>query len=426
VREDGELREGDFYCWQHKEQAEQKVVEKLKGARVGRRSTEVFPLRERSSIDTLVQRLGIAAVSGSQARKTEKRARVPGPPRRTETRDFAAGRRGDCAPYAEKYDSVPSARRKTKSPKPGFWASLCCVAGDDDEDYVEIVQHKKRVEQSRPQEMTATSSPAFGVPPRSNIGTSRSPSVAVSARRADKAPPARPAEHDRRDSSRSQTGQLLSLIPQHLSPQTTSLLLAELCKPISSHDEEGYIYIFWLTPQAKQAPAGETARSLLAPPSRPHRERRISDVMTEYSFDSTEPVTRGKRTIMLKIGRASNVTRRMNEWQRQCGYALNLVRWYPYVPSPPSDTAAAALSEPLYPDLSGSRREGDVAVRKVPCAKRVERLVHLELAEMQVKRQCAACGKEHREWFEVEASQAGVRAVDECVRRWVGWAEGRA
>jgi hypothetical protein len=53
----------------------------------------------------------------------------------------------------------------------------------------------------------------------------------------------------------------------------------------------------------------------------------------------------------------------------------------------------------------------------------VERLIHLELAEKQVKRQCTACGKEHREWFEVEANQAGVKAVDETVRRWVGWAE---
>ena len=62
-------------------------------------------------------------------------------------------------------------------------------------------------------------------------------------------------------------------------------------------------------------------------------------------------------------------------------------------------------------------------MHKVPNVKRVERLIHLELAEQQVKRQCAACGKEHREWFEVEASQAGVRGVDEVVRRWVGWSE---
>jgi hypothetical protein len=38
-------------------------------------------------------------------------------------------------------------------------------------------------------------------------------------------------------------------------------------------------------------------------------------------------------------------------------------------------------------------------------------------------KKCDACGKDHREWFEVEASKKGVKAVDEVVRRWVDWAE---
>jgi hypothetical protein len=63
-------------------------------------------------------------------------------------------------------------------------------------------------------------------------------------------------------------------------------------------------------------------------------------------------------------------------------------------------------------------------VRKVPHAHRVERLIHIELADQRVRRDCAACGKEHREWFEVEATREGVKGVDEVVRRWVGWAEG--
>lgn len=65
-------------------------------------------------------------------------------------------------------------------------------------------------------------------------------------------------------------------------------------------------------------------------------------------------------------------------------------------------------------------------MKKVPYVKRVERLIHLELAEQRVLKECEACGKEHREWFEVEASERGVRGVDECVRRWVGWAEKKA
>jgi hypothetical protein len=62
-------------------------------------------------------------------------------------------------------------------------------------------------------------------------------------------------------------------------------------------------------------------------------------------------------------------------------------------------------------------------VRKVPHVNRVERLIHLELAEQRIKKKCDACGREHREWFEVEASREGVKKVDEVVKRWVEWAE---
>lgn len=433
VQEDGELQEADFYCWQHKDQAEERVKEedkRAKGRRVKRRSTELFPLQERSSIDTLMQRLEID--QEQQQQKTSN----PKPPKKTATTDFAAsGQRPTQAPYAEKYNLGSSGRPQKK--KQGFWASLCCLSSQDD-DYVEIVRHRKRIEQSRPTQAPIVVSPSPPRPGNASIPL-RNPVQQAQPQHAQNA----------------QTNNLLSLIPPNTSPQTASALLAELTKPISPYDEEGYIYIFWLTPQSKSAPSETTARSLLAPsPARPQHARRISDVMTEYSYDGDEDLETprggvrgagvggkgvGRRTIMLKIGRANNVTRRMNEWQRQCGYALNLVRWYPYVsssttPSPrasPSPKRGQSGQQPgsgsLYPDLSrppmtGQRRSSD-AVHKVPNVKRVERLIHLELAEKQVKRQCAACGKEHREWFEVEANQAGVKAVDETVRRWVGWAE---
>ncbi len=228
--------------------------------------------------------------------------------------------------------------------------------------------------------------------------------------------------------SQPQTDHLLSLIPSTLQPQTTSALLAELVKPISPYDEDGYIYIFWLTPQSKSRPPDSIAQSLVPPQvARLQTDRRISDVMTEYSFedDREEPGDRGRgeprrnKTIMLKIGRANNITRRMNEWQRQCGYALNLVRWYPYVPS-----SSTPSPQPLYPDLSRppTSRQQSETVHKCPHIHRVERLVHLELASKQVKRKCDSCGKEHREWFEVEATQAAVKAVDEVIRRWIAWA----
>ncbi|KAK3716888.1 hypothetical protein LTR37_006238 [Vermiconidia calcicola] len=427
VQEDGEVQDADFYCWQHQDQAEQIVQEEnrqqRKGRRVKRKPAELFPLQEKGSIDTLVQRLGIDAASEGR----QKPSKNPKPPRKTETNDFATQQRPSQAPYAEKYNLGGTQKPPAKPRKTGFWASLCCMAGEHD-DYVEIVRHKKRTEQVQRPETTSTT------PPNGRLSSiTRPTSAAVPARRPVTAPAAQ-----LRPVSNAQTTSLLSLIPQHLSPQTTSVLLAELTKPISPHDEEGYIYIFWLTPHSKTAPPESTARSLLAPPSnsRPIDHRRISDVMSEFSHDgddyaesslrSTGARTNGQkpRTIMLKIGRANNITRRMNEWQRQCGYALNLVRWYPYVPSStPQTTPDRRASAPLYPDLSRPPTGSVEGVRKVPCVKRVERLIHLELAEKQVKKQCAACGKAHREWFEVEASQDGVKAVDEVVRRWVGWGE---
>ncbi|KAK5119951.1 hypothetical protein LTR85_007027 [Meristemomyces frigidus] len=432
VQEDGEVQQADFYCWQHKFQAEQRAKDEEKnssGRRVKRRSTELFPVQERSSIDTLVQRLGIDSVPEGARRKKERKTGQPRPPRRTDTADFAGqqARPSAQALHAEKYGFAEPAARKTKAKKPGFWASLCCMTGGGDDDYVEVVRHRRRADQKRPSDEPVTAAGPPRIPSNKPAESGRPASASMPTRRPVSETPIRPAAQAR-VSSNTQTNQLLSLIPQHLSPQTTSALLAELIKPISPADDEGYIYIFWLTPQTKDTPAESTALSLLTP-DRPQYNRRISDVMTEYSFDGSEPETRGKKTTMLKIGRANNVTRRMNEWQRQCGYALNLVRWYPYVPSSgtPSPQPSPSRTQ-LYPDLTRpptARRESGV-VRKVPCVKRVERLVHLELHEKQVKRQCAACGKEHREWFEVEASQAGVKAVDECVRRWVGWAEGQA
>ena len=440
VHEDGELQEADFYCWQHKDQAAQKLEDEvantnaLAGRRPNRRTTELYPLKEKSSIDTMVQKLGIDAAEDGGGRTSRKPTRNPKAPRRTSTVDFATTQsRPPGPPYAEKYKlggTRPSPQRKPK--KSGFWASLCCMAGDDD-DYFEGVRYKKRTETRQ------------WPPAPSPNGAAPSPRP-IPARKPVASSPHPPPSNQRRTASNTETTNILSLIPAHLPPHTTSALLAELTKPISPQDEEGYIYIFWLTPQSKDAPAESTARSLLSPPDstgRPPHQRRISDVMTEYSYDGddTSPDRNArrnghpaseKRTILLKIGRANNITRRMNEWQRQCGYALNLVRWYPYVSSSPQPSPRSERHV-LYPDLSrqqsrpdGGRRESSgTAVHKVPCVKRVERLIHLELAERQAKRRCAACGKEHREWFEVEASQAGVRAVDEVVRRWVAWGEGQ-
>lgn len=204
------------------------------------------------------------------------------------------------------------------------------------------------------------------------------------------------------------TAEFLSLIPATSTPQATSLLLAELAKPVSVHDDEGYIYIFWLTPATtSSAQPSETALSLLSSPSsRPaNHRRRTSEVLQSFSNSRSVPGSKNSKTILLKIGRASNVQRRLNEWSRQCGYNLSLIRYYPYNPTPDSHNI-------------------DVAVpTKVPHVHRIERLIHIELAAKRAMEsgKCASCGSQHREWFEVEASREGIKCVDEVVRRWVDW-----
>ncbi|KAM0719447.1 hypothetical protein Q7P37_005352 [Cladosporium fusiforme] len=404
--DEGGVEEAIFYCHDHKSQAGSSTPDGAQPAS-GRKKTDLFPLKEVNSVDSFVQRLGVQGV-GSEISTKARRKRNDG------RRHSGA----QSAPYAEKYGLGQPERRKSHQQKSSFWSMLCCGGGNDhDDDYIEVVRHKKRMEGSRPSDANASPRPASSKRPSN---TSNPPQTSL---------PHRPATHQKTTPSNSQTGQLLSLIPPTLPPATASALLTELGKPPNPNDEEGYIYIFWLTPNETTTPDATTARSLLSPPDLPQRGRRISDVVSEFSAaGSSSPRSRArgsattnkKPSILLKIGRANNITRRMNEWQRQCGYALTLVRFYPYVSSSPSPSPAPSPGSARHRSSSAS-----AAVRKVPCVKRVERLIHLELADTRVMRDCAACGKEHREWFEVEGSEKGVRGVDEVVRRWVGWGEGQ-
>ena len=131
-----------YFCWQHKDQAEQLAATKTNGP-----DTQLYPLKERSSIDTLVQRLGVLEVDDSadpqrrkrrDSNKQENGVSGSRPPRRINrpaTWDRVEGplisvpsdvmaaekKRRDSRP------SKPSPQRK----KPSFWRSLCCGAADE-------------------------------------------------------------------------------------------------------------------------------------------------------------------------------------------------------------------------------------------------------------------------------------------------------
>lgn len=343
----------DSYCWQHRDQAQLSAQSSPgPGKKPGPK------LDHRASLDGLMDQLGIV----------EKKKR----PRK----DGRVSSGGQASP-------APPPRRNTLRRS----IFCCCFSIPIYEEAEEKpVRPSARPVQSAPAAVNASK------PPSSQY---LSPSTAGKSGRSSSA-----------HSGKSQTSQYLQLIPPTVSPQTASQLMAELAKPISQQDEAGYIYIFWLTPESKSAtPSADAARSLLAPPARPDgHQRRTSDVLQSFA---KETAGSSKKTVLLKIGRASNVQRRLNEWTRQCGYNLSLIRYYPHIPS----------GQPSTP-------------RKMPHSHKVERLIHIELAgaglRVSDKGTCDACGKTHREWFEVEASRQGITMIDEVVKRWSDWDEGRS
>lgn len=167
------------------------------------------------------------------------------------------------------------------------------------------------------------------------------------------------------------------VIPKNASLSLASALMAEMAK-VSEDTRQGYIYIYWLA-DAKNALSDNAGGSLLSMPPSPRRNSNTSG--------------QSSQSLLLKIGRTDNVHRRLNQWNLQCGYKPLLVTSHP-------------------------RPEEGIMVKHLH---RVERLIHTELKEMNVKVACATCGKEHREWFEVTGRE-GVREVDKVVRRWVQWA----
>ncbi|KAJ5723766.1 hypothetical protein N7488_001801 [Penicillium malachiteum] len=348
----------DLYCWQHKDQA-------VLSTPSSNPTISAKPNR-RSSIDTLMDRLGVLEINDE---KPEKR-------------------------------------------KPRPKQTFCCFTISEDDEDRRPARPSQRPMQTRPSQSTRPSTQ------NSNSNVQRPQYGSVSSALQPPVQPIRPS------SSPSQTNSLLSWIPSIVSPKTRSVLLTELAKPISDADEDGYIYMFWLTPQTAATrgatqdplprdiassllPSVPSGDSNLRPPAQP---RSISDALNaarDLNALTSNPTSSTPGTLRLKIGRTNNVHRRMHEWTRQCSYDLTLIRYYPYTPSQQGESTAL------------------VPGRKVPHVHRVERLIHLELGEIRIRDlgPCPECGKEHQEWFEVEAAKEALRRVDECVRRWVSWAE---
>ncbi|ORY12457.1 meiotically up-regulated gene 113-domain-containing protein [Clohesyomyces aquaticus] len=88
--------------------------------------------------------------------------------------------------------------------------------------------------------------------------------------------------------------------------------------------------------------------------------------------------TRGQFGIA-KIGYTKDVNLRLKGWTKQCGQQYQFYK---------SSTVGECLRICL------------------PHVSRVEKLIHTELKDYRMKMRCKGCGKEHREWFEVQEQHA--------------------
>ncbi|KAJ3813361.1 hypothetical protein F5876DRAFT_87104 [Lentinula aff. lateritia] len=130
-------------------------------------------------------------------------------------------------------------------------------------------------------------------------------------------------------------------IPPYLHPDTQVALRVEMEKPRSQSDVEGYIYTFEIRGEA-------------------------------HPNDPSPP------TISLKVGRAVNVVKRLNQWGKQCGSKEQVLRgWYPGEVDNDSEEANDTVGQSL---MKGRVKAGG---RGVWCH-RLERLIHLELADLAV------------------------------------------
>ncbi|KAH0599018.1 hypothetical protein MHUMG1_03132 [Metarhizium humberi] len=363
-----DLSDESLYCWQHKEQATHSA-----GSSPGPRRSTKPVLEARSSLDTLADRLGVVELG---EKNTHKHSRDHGRP--------------------------PNLPTKASRPRTPPKLQFCFCFSIPLEEVNEPARPKPRPQLEPIQKPASSSMPNLPSRHHHNSKTGSQQRIATPSTSPGK------ASYRSGRSTVSQTARFKDLIPDSLDMATASTLMTELAKPHADSEEAGYIYMFWLTPTSKQSPPPvDAARSLLVPPSTSSsaRSRRPSDIVSTFA----DPSGKGdKKTMLLKIGRAANVQRRMNQWQRQCGYDIEMLRYYPYV--------AAGNDSP------GTSR----TPRMTPHCRRVERLVHIELAGMGLRADmstCDACGREHREWFEVRATREGIRKVDDVIRRWVDWDE---
>ncbi|TPX61068.1 hypothetical protein PhCBS80983_g01398 [Powellomyces hirtus] len=157
-------------------------------------------------------------------------------------------------------------------------------------------------------------------------------------------------------------------VDDSLHPATKRRLYNELQKPISPRDRPGFIYVYQL----------------------------IGNTQDVRGYDSS----------MYKIGRTSNIPRRLHEWSTRCGYTPHLTEYFP-------------------------------TFAPIRFSHRCERLIHIELAEQFGAGPIVCPGKcreAHYEWFcarggphkngSLSLPSSGWTAIRSVILKWIGFFEG--
>lgn len=94
------------------------------------------------------------------------------------------------------------------------------------------------------------------------------------------------------------------------------------------------------------------------------------------SVQNSDPKTPNK--VQLKVGRAVNLVKRIDQWGKQCGSKEHILRgWWPGIIEDEDGVQDATVGASM---MKGRVKAGD----KGPLVHRLERLVHLELADLAV------------------------------------------
>lgn len=140
-----------------------------------------------------------------------------------------------------------------------------------------------------------------------------------------------------------------------MQPETQAALRIAMEKPHSQDDVAGYVYAYEI-------------RGLfdIFPPTNAR--------LTYVSVDPKAP-----NQVHLKVGHTINVCQRIDQWDKQCpSKDINLRSWWPGTIADNSSGRPPAI-------VSLMKGQVEVGGGKGPCPRHVERLVHLELADLAMR-----------------------------------------